>query len=147
VSQLIKTSTHICTLIIEKLKNHYVTNSIIYNILQYQVIKTKLKIMDDFLDNNTENNDEIQEQKKIVIKHRKIKRATRTFLYNIDHWLEPADIKPISKAIKKKLATSSQVITDDDGCALTFNGDHTLVIKDLMLKYSKGLLTEDSFST
>jgi translation initiation factor 1 (eIF-1/SUI1) len=89
--------------------------------------------MDDFLDAHTEQTDDLQEQKKIVIKHRKIKRATRTFLYNIDHWLEPDDIKVVAKKVKRKLGTSSQVITDDEGTALTFNGDHTQEIRQLML--------------
>ena len=102
--------------------------------------------MDDFLNSHIDNPEEFQEQQKIVIKHRKIKRATRTFLYNIDHWIETDDIKDIIKPIKKKLATSSQVITDQEGTALTFNGDHTQTIKEIMIKYSHGKITEDSFA-
>jgi translation initiation factor 1 (eIF-1/SUI1) len=95
--------------------------------------------MDDFLDANVDKNDDFQEQKKIVIKHRKIKRATRTFLYNIEDWLETDEIKTVSKKIKKKLGTSSQTITDDEGTALTFNGDHTDEIKSMMIEYSDKL--------
>lgn len=101
--------------------------------------------MDNFLNTTEDNKEEIQEQKKIVIKHRKIKRATRTFLYNIDSWMSPDNIKILKKHVQKKLATSSQVITDDEGVALTFNGDHSLVIKELVIKYSGNQLTKESF--
>ena len=109
--------------------------------------KLHLIAMDNFLDANeeNENENEIKDQKKIVIKHRKIKRSTRTFLYNIDNWMGPAEIKGAKKLVQKKLATSSQVVEDDEGVALTFNGDHSLVIKELMIQYSDGVLTEDSF--
>ena len=101
--------------------------------------------MDDFLNDNTERDDGIQEKKKIVIKHRRIKRATRTYLYNIDHWMEKDDITALKKQVQKKLATSSQVVTDDEGCALTFNGDHTSVIKDMVISNSSGKLTKAMF--
>lgn len=101
--------------------------------------------MDDFLDAHAEQTDDFQEQKKIVIKHRKIKRATRTFLYNINDWLQPDEIKVVSKKIKKKLGTSSQIITDNEGTALTFNGDHTQEIRQLMLENCDNL-TSKSFA-
>lgn len=101
--------------------------------------------MDDFLDAHAAQTDDFQEQKKIVIKHRKIKRATRTFLYNINDWLQPDEIKVVSKKIKKKLGTSSQIITDTEGTALTFNGDHTQEIRQLMLENCDNL-TSKSFA-
>lgn len=103
--------------------------------------------MDDFLDSNNIDNSEKTpvDRKRIVIRHRKIKRVTRTFLYNIDHWLGDDAIAQLAKQVKKKLATSSQVVTDEEGTALTFNGDHTQVILDLIIKYSNGSLTEESF--
>jgi len=96
--------------------------------------KAPLKAMDTFLDDHADKTDDYQEQKKIVIKHRKIKKATRTYLYNITDWLDSDDIKTVAKTVKQKLGTSSQVITDDEGTALTFNGDHTQEIQQLMLK-------------
>ena len=97
--------------------------------------KANANAMNDFLDANTEQTDDLKEQKKIVIKHRKIKRATRTFLYNIDDWLDlnSDEIKDMIKSVKKKLGTSSQIVTDDEGTALTFNGDHTQEIRQMML--------------
>jgi uncharacterized Zn ribbon protein len=101
--------------------------------------------MNNLLDATEENEDILKEQKKIIIKHRKIKRSTRTYLYNIDNWMDASELKLIKKPIQKKLATSAQVITDDEGVALTFNGDHTLIIKELIIKYSGGKVTEESF--
>lgn len=102
--------------------------------------------MDEFLTNNTESTKEFTDRKPIVLKHHKIKKATRTFLYNIKDWMSDIDIKSMEKIIKKKLATSSQIVTDDEGTALTFNGNHMLCIKDIAIKYSDGLLTGDSFA-
>lgn len=95
--------------------------------------------MDNFLDSNKGKADELQEKKQIVIKHRKIKKATRTFLYNVDHWLSDDDIKSVQTKLKKKLGTSSQIVEDDEGKALTFNGDHTQEIKDLMIEATNKL--------
>ena len=100
--------------------------------------------MDAFLDSNQEEAAPT-DRKRIIIKHIKIKRATRTCLYNIDEWMDEDDIKDLKKTVQKKLATSSQIVTDDDGYALTFNGDHTLTIRDLVIKNSGGSLTTDSF--
>ena len=85
------------------------------------------------------------DRKKITIKHIKIKRATRTCLYHIDQWLKDEDIKKIKKNVQKKLATSSQIVNDEFGYALTFNGDHTIVIKDLIIEMSNSLLNVDYF--
>ena len=99
----------------------------------------------DFMNEQTEFYDDYLERKKIVIKHRKIKKATRTFIYNIDQWISSTDLANLSKKIKKGLATSSQIITDEEGVALTFNGDHTLIIKNLLIDYSDGKITAESF--
>lgn len=101
--------------------------------------------MNGFLDANHGKDESFTERKKIVIKHIKIKRATRTCLYNINEWIDEDLIKDLKKSIQKKLATSSQIVEDDDGYALTFNGDHTQCIRDLMIKHSNGKLTSEAF--
>lgn len=101
-----------------------------------------VKTMDDFLNANSNKDNTFQEKKKISIKHRKIKRATRTFLYNIDHWLNNQEIKEAQKKLKKKLGTSSQILKDEEGTALTFNGDHTQEIQQMMIEISNKLDTK-----
>ena len=85
------------------------------------------------------------DKSKIIIKHRKIKKATRTYLYNINQWITEDQIKDIAQQLKKKLATSGQIIEDEEGYALTFNGDHMLIIKDAVIEASKGNLTQKCF--
>ena len=110
--------------------------------------------MDEFYENTCSNSNtnttEVEEQKLIEVKHRKIKRATRTYLYHIDHWLTQEELTKVGKEVKKKLATSSQVINDEDGMALTFNGDHTQNIKSIIIQYASqhanGKITKNSFA-
>lgn len=97
-------------------------------------------------DTNTPSEQQNTEKKKILIKHRKIKKATRTYLYNIDHWATENQIKDIEKQLKKKLATSAQIIKDEDGYALTFNGDHTKIIKGYVMEASKGAISQNCFA-
>jgi len=85
------------------------------------------------------------DKSKIIIKHRKIKKATRTYLYNINQWITEDQIKDIAQQLKKKLATSGQIIEDEEGYALTFNGDHMLIIKDAVIGASRGSLTQKCF--
>jgi translation initiation factor 1 (eIF-1/SUI1) len=85
------------------------------------------------------------DKSKIIIKHRKIKKATRTYLYNINQWITEDQIKDISQQLKKKLATSGQIIEDEEGYALTFNGDHMQIIKDAVIGASRGCLTQKCF--
>ena len=91
------------------------------------------------LENNAQN---LLDKQKICIKHIKIKRSTRTCLHNIDQWLTESEINDLKKKAQKKLATSSQVIKDEKGLVLTFNGDHTMVIKNIALNCCSNLKSE-----
>ena len=89
----------------------------------------------------------IIEKRKIKITHRRIKRATRTFLYHITDWISLETVNALKKTVQRKLGCSAQVVTDEEGTALTFNGNHVIDIQKIVIEHSKGELNNECFAT
>lgn len=90
--------------------------------------------MDDFLNKKTNDNEEVLDAKKLEFKFFKEKRTTRTYIYNLEHFIpDPKNLKGVLKVIKKALGTACTKKETEFGLAYGFNGDCKKRIADELI--------------
>lgn len=99
---------------------------------------------DDFLNKKTEDKDEVLETTKIEFKFFKEKRTTRTYIYNLEHFITDPDIlKTVLKKLKKSLGTACTKKDTEFGLAYGFNGDFRKRIAQELI--ASGIVSADDF--
>jgi translation initiation factor 1 (eIF-1/SUI1) len=99
--------------------------------------------MDDFLKKKPDN-DNILDDKKIEFKHFKEKRTTRTYIYNLEHYVtDPVHLEALLVKLKRSLGTGCIQKNTDFGMAYGLNGDCRKRIVRYLL--NKKIVTEYAF--
>ncbi len=102
--------------------------------------------MDDFLKRNDDISTQgpSEEAKKIEFKFIKEKRASRTYIYNLEHFVkDEQDLKNLVRNIKISLGTSCIKNDTEFGAGYGFNGDFTTKIKAYLLAHN--IVDKDAF--
>lgn len=101
--------------------------------------------MDDFLKKNPlEGKESNVPTKKIEFKSFKDKKAYRTYVYNLDGYInDPVKLNAILRELKKSLGTSCVFKETEFGYGHGFGGDFSEKIKNYLI--SNGYVTKDAF--
>lgn len=97
--------------------------------------------MDDFLNKNkTLIDDNVLNDNRIYFTFRNEKRTSRTYIWNLEKFInDEKEINEVVKQLKKKLATSSICVKDEEGVRYGFQGDH----KKILVKYLMEIIKID----
>jgi len=93
--------------------------------------------MDDFLKRNNDNSTQgpSEEVKKIEFKFIKEKRASRTYVFNLEHFIkDETELKNLVRNIKISLGTACIKNETEFGTGYGFNGDFAPKIKNYLLE-------------
>ena len=102
--------------------------------------------MDDFLKRNddTSTKGPSEEAKKLEFKFIKEKRASRTYIYNLEHFVkDEQELKNLVRNIKISLGTSCIKNDTEFGTGYGFNGDFAPKIKAYLL--NQRIVDKDAF--
>ena len=101
--------------------------------------------MDDFLRKNTnEENKLCLVDKKIEFRYIKEKRTSRTYIFNLDHYIKDDEkVKLLLISLKKTLGTACIKKENEFGVGYGFNGDFTARITQYLI--DNKIVTKDAF--